>query len=77
MLFICYFAFLVSYAHFMSIMIWLYQYNSIYMYSVGHKKEPTYFVCSFVKNQGILMQFLVIDLVMNGTCDSMNFTYLT
>ena len=47
------------------------------MYSVGHKKEPTYFVCSFVKNQGILMQFLVIDLVMNGTCDSMNFTYLT
>jgi len=29
------------------------------------------------KNQRILMQFSLIDLEMNGTCDSMNFTHLT
>jgi len=29
-----------------------------------------------VKNQQILMQFSLIDLKMNGTCDSTNFTHL-
>jgi len=41
-------------------------------YTVSHKKEPTYFVCNFVKNQRILMQFWLLDLEMNDTCDSMN-----
>jgi len=47
-------------------------------YTVGHKKEPTYiFVCNFVKNQLILMQIFLVDLDMNGTCESMKFTHLT
>jgi len=29
------------------------------------------------KNQRILMKFSLIDLEMNGRCDSMNFTHLT
>jgi len=50
----------------------------VYIYTVGHKKEPTYFfVCNFVINQGILIQFSLIDLEMNGTCDSVHFTDLT
>jgi len=35
------------------------------------------FVCNFVKNQWILMQFPLTDLEMNGTCESMNFAHLT
>jgi len=35
------------------------------------------FVCNFVKNQQILTHFSLLDLEMNGTCDSMNFTHLT
>jgi len=31
----------------------------------------------FVKNQRILMQFLLLDLKMNSTCDSINFNHLT
>ena len=31
----------------------------------------------FVKNQRILMQFLLLDLTMNDTCDDMNFTHLS
>jgi len=34
---------------------------------MGHKKEPTYFFCNFVKNQWILIQFSVLDLQMNVT----------
>ena len=29
---------------------------------MGHKKEPTYFFCNFVKGQRILMQFSLLDL---------------
>ena len=36
------------------------------------KKEPLIFVCNYVKNQRILMQFSLIDLEMNSTCESMN-----
>ena len=35
------------------------------------------FVCNFVKDQRILMQFSLLDLTMNDTGDSMNFTRLT
>jgi len=35
------------------------------------------FVCNFVKIQRILVQFSVLDLTMNDTCDGMNFTHLT
>jgi len=44
---------------------------------MGHKKSQLIFVCSFVKYQRISMQFSLIDLEMNGTCDCMNFTHLT
>ena len=48
------------------------------LYIVRHKKAANlFFVCKFVQNQRILMQFSLIDLEMNGTCDSMNFTHLT
>jgi len=30
-----------------------------------------------VKNQRILMQFSLLDLTRNDTCDGMNFTHLT
>jgi len=46
-------------------------------YTVIHKKETTFFVCNFDKNKQILMQFSLLDLKMNGTCDSMNFIHLT
>jgi len=32
--------------------------------------------CNFVKNQRILTPFSLLDVEMNGTCDSMNFTHL-
>jgi len=35
------------------------------------------FVCNFVKNQWILMQFTLLELAMTDTCDGMNFTHLT
>jgi len=35
------------------------------------------FVGNFVKNQRILNAFSLLDLEMNDTCDSMNFTHLT
>jgi len=38
-------------------------------YTVGHKKEPTCFVCNFVKNQQILLQISLLDLKVIGTCD--------
>jgi len=41
------------------------------------KRSQHIFVCNFVKNQPILMQFSLIDLKMNSTCESMNFTDLT
>jgi len=47
------------------------------LYTVSHKKEPTYFLRNFVKNQLILMQFSLLGLTMNGTCDSINLTHLT
>jgi len=40
--------------------------------TVGHKK-----VWNYIKNQQTLMQFSLLDLEMNDTCDSMNFTHLT
>jgi len=30
---------------------------TLYNYTVSHKKERTYFLCNFVKNQRILMRF--------------------
>jgi len=41
------------------------------------KRSQLIFVRNFVKNQRILMQSSLIDLEMNDTCDSMNFTHLT
>jgi len=41
------------------------------------KRSQLIFVCNFVKIQRILMQFLVLDLIINDTCDGMNFTHLT
>jgi len=35
------------------------------------------FVRNFIKNQWILMPFLLLDLKSNDTCDGMNFTHLT
>ena len=35
------------------------------------------FVCNFVKNQRILMQFSLLELTMNDACEGMNFTHLT
>jgi len=47
-------------------------------YTVGHKKRSqVIFVCNFVKNQWILMQFLLSELTMNDTCDGVNITHLT
>jgi len=37
------------------------------IYTVGHKKKPTYFVCNFVKYQRILMQLSLLDFKINGT----------
>jgi len=48
------------------------------MYTVSHKKRSQLiFVCNFMKNQRILMQFSLLELTMNDTCDGMNFTHLT
>jgi len=41
------------------------------------KKGQLIFLCNFVKNQWILMQFSLLDLQINDTCDIMNFTHLT
>jgi len=41
------------------------------------KSSQLIFVCNFVKNQLILMQFSLLDFEMNDTCASMNFTHLT
>jgi len=41
------------------------------------KRSQLVLVCNFVKNQRFLMQFSLLDLEMNGTCDSMNVTYPT
>jgi len=47
-------------------------------YTVSHKKQSQLiFVCNFVKNQRILMQFSLLELMMNDTSDGMNFTHLT
>ena len=48
------------------------------LYTVSHKKRSQLiFVCNFVKNQWILMQFSLLELTMDDTCDGMNFTHLT
>ena len=41
------------------------------------KRTQLIFVCNFVKNQWILIQFHCQIFKMNGTCDDMNFTHLT
>jgi len=47
-------------------------------YTVSHKKRSQLiFVCNFVKNQRILMQFSLLDLTMNDTREGVNFTHLT
>jgi len=38
-------------------------------YTVAIKRSQLIFVCKFFKNQRILMQSLLLDLKMNGTCD--------
>ena len=49
-----------------------------HVYTVSHKKwSQLIFVCNFVKNQRMLMQFSLLELTMNDTCDGMNFTHLT
>jgi len=48
------------------------------LYTMSHKiRSQLIFVCNFVKNQRILMQFSLLELTMNDTCDSMNFTHIT
>jgi len=48
------------------------------IYTVSHKKgSQLIFVCSFVKNERILMQFSLLDAAMNDTHDGINFTHLT
>jgi len=43
------------------------------MYAVSHKKRnQLIFVCNFVKNLRILMQFSVLELRTNDTRDGMN-----
>jgi len=45
---------------------------------VSHKKRSQLiFVYNFVKDQRILMQFSLLELAMNGTCNGMSFTHLT
>jgi len=41
------------------------------------KRSQPIFLCNFVKNQLILMQFPLLDLQMNDTCKCMNFIHLT
>jgi len=41
------------------------------------KRSQLIFVCNFVKNQQILMQFSLLGCKMNDTCEDMNFTHLT
>jgi len=45
------------------------------IYTVGHRANI--FVCDFVKNQQICMQFLLLDLQMNDTRDSINLIHIT
>jgi len=48
------------------------------LYTMGHKKGANLFSSvTLAKNQRILMQFSLLDLQMNDTCDAMNFTLLT
>jgi len=48
------------------------------IYTMSHKKwNQLIFVCNCVKNQRILMQFSLLELTMNDTCDGINFTHLT
>ena len=52
--------------------------NSVNIYTVSHKKwSQLIFVCNFVKNQRILMQFSLLELTMNCTCEGVNFTHIT
>jgi len=45
---------------------------------MSHKKwSQLIFVCNFMKNQWILMQFLLLELTMNDTSGGMNYTHLT
>jgi len=39
---------------------------SVKIYTVSHKRSQLIFVCNFVKNQRILMQFSLLYLEMNG-----------
>jgi len=41
------------------------------------KSSQLIFVCNFVKNQQILMQFSLLDLQMNDRYDNINYTHLT
>ena len=52
-------------------------FHCIVFYTVSQKRRQLIFVCNFVKNQGILMQFWLLDLTMNDTPDGMNLTHLT
>jgi len=44
---------------------------------VAIKRSELIFVSNFAKNQQISMEFSLLDLEMNDTCDSINFTHLT
>jgi len=42
------------------------------------KRSQLVFVCNFVKNQRILIQFFsLLDFEMNDTCEGMNLTHVT
>jgi len=43
-------------------------------YTVSHKKEPAYFCLQLRQKPTDLMQFSLLDLALNSTCDGMNFS---
>jgi len=51
--------------------------NVTHTYIVGHKKEPTYFCLILCQKLTDFSAVITLDLKMNGTCDSVNFTHLT
>jgi len=50
---------------------------STLLYREAEKRNQLIFICNFLKNQRISMQFSLLYLKMNGTRGGMNFTHLT
>jgi len=57
---------------------WSGRYRVRAFHTVSHnKRSQLIFVCNYVKNQRILMQFSLLGLTMNDTRDGMNLSHLT